>query len=99
MTFYGPFVLKMNDREYDSHQDKCREMSTILSKVIDRLMHYIFEGRCENTDDWESLFTVVQQAVVIKQYLDNNTANLITISEDLYSQAQEWEKEVKSRLK
>ena len=99
MTFVGPFIFDMNDQEYYSHQENCSRLAAMLSKVIDRLMHYIFEGRSQNKEDWESLFKAIQQAVLIKHYLDNNTANLLTIAEDFLAQAVDWERDVEAKLK
>lgn len=99
MSFYGPFVFEMNDHEYDSHQEKCTRLAVMLSRAIDTLMHYVFEGRSKNTLEWETLFKAIQQAVLIKEYLDRNCANLLTIAEDFLAQANEWEQEVRDHLK
>lgn len=99
MSFVGPFIVDMNDREYDSHQEKCARFAIMLSSVIDTLMHYIFEGKSKDCLEWEVLFKAVQQAVLIKDYLDRNCANLLTIAEDFLAQAEEWHHEVGSKLK
>ena len=100
MSFIEPLIFEMNDQEYWSHQEKCNRLATMLSKVIDTLMHYIFEGRAQNyPEEWESLFKAINQAVLIKEYLDKNCANLLTIAEDFLAQAFEWQRDVENKLK
>jgi len=89
----------MGDQEYWSHQEKCNRLAGMLSNVIDLLMHYIFEGRSKNKQEWEILFKAIQQAVVIKDYLNGNCANLLTIAEDFLAQASDWKQEIDSKLK
>ena len=91
--------MDMNDQDYWSHQEKCNRLAGLLSGIIDRLMHYIFEGRTNNSEEWETLHKAISQAVVIKEYLERNFANLLTIAEDFLAQAFEWQTEVQAKLK
>lgn len=98
MSFVGPFICEMGDQEYWCYQEKCSRLAVMLSRTIDTLMHYIFEGRTRNAEEWESLFKAINQAVLMKEYLDRNCANLLTIAEDFLAQACEWQREVETHL-
>lgn len=98
MQAIGPFVMNMTDQEYWSHMDKCSQVVGQLSQAIDNIMHFIFEGRSKNYGEWESLFTAVNQAVMMKQYLSMNCSNLLNIAEDFLIQVAEWKQEIEENL-
>ena len=97
MSFVGPFIMEMGDQEYWAHLEKCNRLSALLSKAIDDMMHYIFEGRCTDSQQWEMLFYGLNQAVLIKGYLTQNCSNLLTIAEDFMSQIEEWHRELQQK--
>ena len=98
MNSFSPQIMQMNDQEYWAYQEKCTELATLLSNAIDYMMHHIFEGRCLDPQQWESLFLALNQAVMMKEYLGRNCANLINIAQEFLDQLTAWKQEMGERL-
>ena len=98
MSTVGPFIMDMSDQEYWSHMEKCDRLAIALSRIIDLLMHHIFEGKAESPQVWEELFVVLNQAILIKEYLTRNCANLLTIAEDLVCMVIEWQRDLERKV-
>ena len=98
MQAIGPFIMQMTDQEYWSHMDHCGRVAVLLSQAIDKMMRFIFEGRATTYEQWESLFTAINQAVLMKNYLSMNCANLLNIAEDFLAQVADWQQEITETL-
>lgn len=94
MQNIGPNIHSMGDQQYHSHLENCDRVCHALGKCIDTLMHYIFQGKCRNKDEWENLHQAVTHAVFMRHYLASNLGNLIVISEDFIDQLEDWLQEV-----
>ena len=90
--------MENNDRDFWNHYEHCARLVTMLDKSLELIMNYIFQGRCSDTQEWEILFKVINQAVFMKGYLNSNGSNLITIAEDFLAQFQEWHDEIQNKL-
>ena len=98
MSLQGPNIFEMNDQQYWGHMEDCSQMAAMLSEAIDKLMHYIFQGKSKDTENWEPLFAGVNQAVLMRQYLSSNRANLLSIAQDFLDQVEEWQQELAAKL-
>ena len=98
MSFVGPFIMEMGDQEYWAHLEKCNRLSALLSKAIDDMMHYIFEGKCKDKNQWETLFVSLSRAVFMKEYLQMYLTNIGAITEDFLVQFEDWNAELAQTL-
>lgn len=98
MSFVGPYVMDMGDQEHWAFMEKCDRLAFMLSNVIDRLMHYIFQGLVTDREYWEPLIKALNHAVMIKDYLTSHCSNLITIAEDFLAQYMQWLSEMEGQL-
>lgn len=98
MTNVGFNIMQLEDQEYNSYLERCDRVTALLDQAINHLMHYIFEGHSSNGQEWESLFTALNQAVFMKSYLKMNCSNLLSIADDFLEQVEAWREEVRTRL-
>lgn len=89
-----PTVITMTDMEYYQYMASCDELKGKLDQCINFLMHYIFEGKCKDRGQWESLFYGLTRAVFIKEYLQLYMTNVGCITEDFLTQFEEWHAEL-----
>ena len=88
----------MNSSEHWHYMEYCERLVAILDKSLDLIMNHIFQGKCRNHQEWESLFKAVNQAVFMKEYLSVHGSNLTKITEDFLAQIQEWQNELQNKL-
>ena len=91
--------MQMEDHEYESYLDRCQRLKILLDEAVTFLMHFVFEGRARNPDEWEMLFTALSQAAFMKHFLSIHCSNLCTIAEDFLAQLDDWKQDVHERLK
>lgn len=99
MGLFEKCIMGMNDSEYWTYMEKCEELTKLLSTAIDLLMNYIFLGRCQNSEQWETLFKAVGQAVFMRDHLKSYNSNLIGLAEDFLVQVKEWQQEIDTNVK
>ena len=100
MSNLPPQIMQMNDQEYWSYLERCNHLSLLLSTTIDMVMRNVFSGRFANDpEQWEVLLKAMNQASLMKAFLEMNCANLINLADDFIAQAMEWQHEIDSKLK
>lgn len=98
MEKLGPCISSMTDLEYDHYMMSCQELRDKLDKIIHFLMHFIFEGKCKNRDQWDMLFMSVSKAVFLKDYLQLYLTNIGYIASDFLEQFEEWHADLIANL-
>ena len=93
-----PCVMNMTDMEYYHYMTSCNELNAKLEKCVTFLMHYIFEGKCKDKDQWEALFISLSRAVFMKEYLQLYLTNIGAITEDFLVQFEDWHAELAQTL-
>ena len=88
----------MTDMEYYHYMTSCNELNAKLEKCVTFLMHYIFEGKCKDKDQWEALFVSLSRAVFMKEYLQIYLTNIGAITEDFLVQFEDWHAELTQTL-
>ena len=88
----------MTDMEYFRYMSTCDELKGKLEKCITFLMHYIFEGKCKDRDQWENLFIALTKAIFLKEHLQLYLTNIGNITEDFLVQFEEWHSELTRSL-
>ena len=98
MAFQGIYIADMNDQEHWAYMEHCDRLTGLLAKAIDHIMHHLFQGSCQNPQDWEALFKAVSQAVFMKEYLTMYCSNIVGVAEDFLTQIEAWQQEVQTKL-
>jgi hypothetical protein len=98
MSFIGKNVIEMTDIEHFCYMENCNRLSNMLQAATDELMNYIFQGKCQNPEQWENIFKAVNQAVFLKEYLKVYCTNITAIAEDFLAQIEEWKNELATVL-
>ena len=99
MSFVGQDRPDFDDKGYWEYMQNCTTLSEMLDKAIQCVMHYILQGRCQDADEWESLFRAVSQATFIKDYLSVYQSNLIPLGESFLVQVEGWKQELQTKLR
>ena len=99
MSHIGENSNDMTDPQFYHYAETCTRLVGMLDQAIDSLMRHIFEGKCQNPSQWESLFKAVSQAVFMKEYLTGYCSSLVLIAQDFLVQWEEWIHEMKTNLK
>ena len=84
--------------EHWLYLEHCETLTKMLTKSIDAIMRYIFEGRCTNPQDWETMFRAVTHATFIREYLAAYNSNLFQVAESFLLQFEDWNRELSNRL-
>lgn len=90
--------MNISDMGYYHYMTTCDELKAKLEKCITFLMHYIFEGRCKDRDQWETLLVSLTRAVFMKEYLQIYLTNIGGITEDFLFQFEDWHAELTKTL-
>ena len=98
MNFFEKNQMEMNNTEHWHYMEYCERLVAMLDKSLDLIMNHIFQGKCRNHQEWESLFKAVNQAVFMKEYLSVYGSNLLIITQDFLAQIQEWQDELQNKL-
>ena len=98
MEKIGQCPSNMTKLDYDIYMINCQEFSEKLDKTIQFLMHFIFEGKCVDRNQWDTLFMNVCKAVFLKDYLQTYVTNIGYIASDFLSQFEDWHADVIANL-
>ena len=90
MDKIAPNPLNMTDWEQTDYMNYCKELRDKLDQSIQYLMHFIFEGRCKDKNQWDQLFMSVCKAVFLKDYLQIYVTNIGFLAQDFLDQFDEW---------
>jgi hypothetical protein len=91
--------MQMNNTEHHwNYMENCERLVAMLDKSLDLIMNHIFQGKCKNPQELDSLFKAVNQAVFMKEYLSVYGSNLQTIAEEFLIQVHEWQDELQNKL-
>lgn len=90
MEKIGLCIHNMSNLEYDSYMISCTELRNKLDKTIHFLMHFIFEGKCKDKEQWDNLLMQVCKAAFLKEYLELYITNIGHITLDFLGQFEEW---------